>query len=251
MHCYRQKENGMYILSKSEIEQIATKTLQEFSPSNLERPMPLRTTDFLENYLGLVIKYKYICDFQSGILGLTVMGDEVPVPSYDELLRPVVFEETFGTVLISPLLRGRDHVARRRYTEMHEGAHFILHQPYFANCEKIAAAARCEYPCNFIACRKIELHDERPKTDLDWLEYQADALAAALLMPQNVFHSYVRDVLRKNGIRFNCLYTNPNTNDRRAHSVIYDVAETFAVSYQAAKIRMTHLGLLKESTLSY
>ena len=251
MHCYRQKENGMYILSRSEIEQIATKRLQEFSPSNLERPMPLQTTSFLEDYLGLVIKYKYIGDFQSGILGLTVMGDEVPVPSYDELLRPVVLEETFGTVLISPVLHGRDNTARWRYTEMHEGAHFILHQPYFANCEKVAAAARCEYPCNFIACRKIELHNERPKTDSDWLEYQADALAAALLMPQNVFHSCVRNVLRKNGIRFNCLYTNPKINDKRAHNVIYDVAETFAVSYQAAKIRMAHLGLLKESNSTY
>lgn len=251
MHCYRQKENGMYILSRSEIEQIATKILLEFSPSNLKHPIPLLTTDFLVNYLGLLVKYKYICDFQSGILGLTVMGDEVLVPSYDEMLRPVVLEETFGTVLISPMLRGRDNLARRRYTEMHEGAHFILHQPYFTNCEKVAAAARCEYPCNFIACRKIELHNERPKTDSDWLEYQADALAAALLMPYNIFTSYVRSVLRKNGIRYNCLYTNPNINDKRAHSIIYDVAETFAVSYQAARIRMMHLGLLKESTLSY
>lgn len=248
MHCYRQKENGMYILSKSEIEQIATKKLQEFSPSNLERPMPLQTTDFLQNYLGLVIKYKYICDFQSGILGLTVMSDEIPIPSYDELFRPAVFEETFGTVLISPQLLGRYHLARRRYTEMHECAHFILHQSYFANCEKVAAA-RCEYPCSFIACRKIELHNERPKTDSDWLEYQADALAAALLMPQNVFYSYVRSVLRKNGIRFNCLYTNPYTKDKTAYNIISDVAKTFAVSCQAARIRMTHLGLLKESTL--
>ena len=133
---------------------------------------------------------------------------------------------------------------------MHEAAHFMLHQPYFANCEKVAAASRCEYPCNFIACRNIELHNERPKTDSDWLEYQADALAAALLMPQNVFRSYVRNVLKKNGIRLNCLYTNPNTRDKRAQSVIYDVAKTFDVSYQAAKIRMLHLGMLRESDFS-
>ena len=246
MHCYRQKVNGMYILSRSEIEQIANKKLQEFSPSNLERPTPLQTTEFLENYLGLMIKYKYICDFQSGILGLTVMGDEVPIPSYDELFRPAVIEETFGTVLISPQLLGRKNLARRRYTEMHEGAHFILHLPYFENCEKAFAAARCEYPCGFIACRKIELHNERPKTDSDWLEYQADALAAALLMPQNVFYSYVRSVFRKNGIRSDCIYTNPNVNDRREYSVIHEVAETFAVSHQAARIRMTHLGLMRE-----
>ena len=251
MRSYRQKENGMYILSRSEIEQIATKHLQEFSPSNLEYPIPLRTTDFLEVYLGLVIKYKYICDFKSDILALTVMGDEAPIPSYDELLRPVVLEETFGTVLISPRLLGRDNSARRRYTEMHEGAHFILHRPYFANCEKAAIASRCEYPCNFIACRKVELHNEKPKSDSDWLEYQADALAAALLMPQNVFYSYVRSVLRKNGIRYDYLCTNPNINDKRSHCVIYDVAEKFSVSYQAARIRMTHLGLLRESNYRY
>ena len=195
MHRYRQKENGMYILSRSEIEQIATDKLKEFSPSNLERPIPLRTTDFLKSYLGLDVKYKYICDFQSGILGLTVMGNVVPIPSYDELLRPVILEETFGTVLISPQLLGHNYLNRRRYTEMHEGAHFILHQPYFDRLEKSAAASRQNH-CGYVACRKIELYNQKPKTVCDWLEYQADALAAALLMPQNVFQSFVCCVLR-------------------------------------------------------
>lgn len=251
MHGYKQKENGMYILSRSDIEQIATEKLQEFSPLNLQYAIPLRTTPFLENYLGLIVKYKYICDFKSEILGLTVMGDEVPIPSYDDLLRPVVLEETFGTVLISQTLRGNNNSARRRYTEMHEAAHFMLHQPYFLNCEKAAVAARYKYPCTFIACRKIELHNEPLKTDSDWLEYQADALAAALLMPYNTFISYVRNVLRKNEIRNNYLCTNPSANDNRARRVIYDVANAFAVSYQAAKIRMAHLGLLRESKYTY
>ena len=250
MRSYQQKENGMYILSSSEIEQIATKKLREFSPSNLERPTPLRTTDFLKNYLGMMVKYKYICDFQSGILGLTVMADEVLIPSYDELLRPIILEETFGTVLISPHLLGRERLARHRYTEMHEAAHFMLHQPFFSNCQK-TAAARCKYLGSFVACRKIELHGQRPTTDFDWLEYQADALAAALLMPQSVFRSYVLSVFEKNGIRFHCLYNNPDISDNRVHRIIYDVADTFSVSYQAAKIRMTHLGLLKESNLCY
>lgn len=251
MHCYRQKDNGMYILSRSDIEEIATEKIQEFAPSNLERPTPLKTTEFLENYLGLIIKYKYICDFDSGILGMTVMGDEVPVPSYDEMFRPVVLEETFGTVLITPHLLGREHTARRRYTEMHEAAHFMLHQPYFANQERIHAAARSEYPSAFIACRKIEIRDQSNKTDSDWLEYQADALAAAMLMPQNVFISCVRDSMRKYGIRYNCLYVNPSMNQNKIHSIIYDVAEIFVVSYQAVKIRMLHLGLLRESSYCY
>lgn len=250
MHGYRQKKNGMYILSRDEIEQIATQKLQEFSPSSLERPTPLKTTDFLENYLGLVVKYRYICDFDSGILGLTVMGDEVAIPSYDELFRPVVFEETFGTVLLSPTLRGRENMARRRYTEMHEAAHFILHQPFFANCEKIMVD-QSQDPCSFVVCRKIELHNTRPQTDSEWLEFQADALAAALLMPQNVFCSYACSVIRKNGMRLDYLYTDPDIKDKKASSIIYDVAQTFAVSYQAAKIRMMHLGLLRESNFCY
>ena len=243
---YKQKGNGMYILSRNDIEQIATEKLKEYAPCNLEHPTPLNTIDFLENHLGLLIKYKYICDFESGILGLTVMGDEIPIPSYDELLRPVILEETFGTVLITPQLLGRDNLTRRRYTEMHEASHFMLHQPYFNKCEQ-TAAVRTEVPCSFVTCHNVEIHNGSPKTDFDWLEFQADALAAAMLMPQNVFSSYVRNVFRKNGVRCECLCVPPHADQRKIHSMIYDIAEMFAVSYQAAKIRMLHLGLMKES----
>ncbi len=247
MHGYRQKDNNMYILSRDEIEEIATKKLKEFSPLNLESPMPLRTTDFLENYLGLVVKHKYICDFQSGILALTVMGNEALIPSYDEAFQPIVLEETFGTVLITPQLSGRDNLPRKRYTEMHEAAHFILHQPYFSQCEKNAAASRDKYLQPFIACRKVELqHNEVLNTDFDWLEYQADALAAAMLMPKNVFISYTRSTLRKNGVRRNYLCADTRESHAIVHRIIYDIANTFNVSYQAAKIRMLHLGVLKE-----
>lgn len=247
MHEYRQKDNGMYILSRDEIEEIATKKLKEFSPLNLEIPRPLRTTDFLENYLGLIVKHKYICDFQSGILALTVMGNEALIPSYDEVFQPVVLEETFGTVLITPQLSGRNNLPRRRYTEMHEASHFILHQPYFSQCEQTAVATREERRCSFVVCRKIELsQSEALNTDSDWLEYQADALAAAMLMPKNVFISYTRDVLKKNGVRRNYLYVDSQGKHSIIHRIIYDVADTFNVSYQAAKIRMQHLGILKE-----
>lgn len=244
MH-YVQKDNGMYVLSRNDIEQIATEKLKEYNPSLLERPRPLDTTDFLENYLGLVIKNKYICDFQSGILGLTVMGDIVPIPSYDDMLRPVVLEETFGTVLISPQLLGRQNRARRRYTEMHEASHFMLHQPYFRKCERTTAAGT-EPSCSFIACHGVEIYKEDIRTDTDWLEYQADALAAAILMPQNTFISYAHNVFRKNGVCGHCINVGKYDDTGKMCGMIYDIAETFFVSYQAAKIRMIHLGLIRE-----
>ena len=57
---YPQKNNGMYMLCRTDIEQIAYDKLKEYVPQNLERPIPLNTTDFLTDKLGLVIKFKYI-----------------------------------------------------------------------------------------------------------------------------------------------------------------------------------------------
>ncbi len=244
MH-YAQKSNGLYVLYRNDIERIAVEILKRYAPSNLCVPKPLNTTDFLENYLGLVVKNRYICDFGSGILGLTVMGDIVPIPSYDEFLRPVILEETFGTVLISPLLLKRNRRPRRRYTEMHEAAHFILHRPYFERCERTTGAdSKC--PCTFIACRKVERDREEIRTDLDWLEYQADALAAALLMPRDAFAARAQEAFRENGIRGQCMVVGKYDNRTALHRVIYQMAETFFVSYRAARIRMYHLGLIRE-----
>ena len=43
---YKQRANGMYILYKEDIEQIATDTLKEFSPQNLDYPSALDTDSF-------------------------------------------------------------------------------------------------------------------------------------------------------------------------------------------------------------
>ena len=212
----------------------------------MRTPKPLDTAGFLE-YLGLIEKNRYIGDFSSNILGLTVFGNLVPIPSYDEMLRPVVLEESFGTVLISPILLGRKNKPRRRYTEMHEASHFILHRQYFKMCEQ-NAAAQCEYPTNFIACRNVEAKHTKMQTDSDWLEYQADTLAAALLMPRTPFFSCAMDIFRKNGIRSKYLTIRKNENNPLVNFIIQDLAENFFVSRHAARIRMDHLGLLRENS---
>ena len=249
MH-YIQKRNGMYVLSRNDIEQIATEQLKQCAPLNLERPMPLNTQHVLENHLGLLVKYKYICDIHSGILGLTVMGDQMPIPSYNEQFCPVVLEETFGTVLITRELLGNENLPRRRYTEMHEASHFILHRPYF-KCLERSVAARSEIPCPFVVCRNVEIERRYQKTDDDWLEYQADALAAAMLMPQSPFTSCVQDTLRKYGLHAPYLLITSYSDQKKADCIIYDIAQTFLVSYKAAQIRMKHLGLMRELHYCY
>ncbi len=240
---YSQKENGMYILSRDSMDDISTSILKKYYPQNLESPRPLNTTELLEEHLGLTVKRKYIGTLESGILGLIVMKDDVEIPSYDDMYRPVVLQETFGTVLISRHLMGRDNAPRRRYTEAHEGAHFILHREYYNQTDNITAN-RTNNPLNYIACRKVEIYGKSLRNEFAWMEWQADCLAASLLMPKNIFCDYAKKVIRENGVRRGYLINGTYTNRRQAFEIITEVAEQFNVSYRAAQIRMLTLGLI-------
>lgn len=238
---YKQKCNGQYILSKIDIESIATDVLKEFSPRNLVVPTQLDTMSFLQDYLGLDVKRKYIGTFESGILGSIVMCDEMEIPSYDEMLRPTVLTETYGNVLISPNLNGKNNAPRRRYTEIHEGSHFILHKDYYKCLDKSTSQHK------LIACRKMELLNDNPKTAADWVEWQADYMAAALLMPRYVFHDYASSIIRSFGVSCGYISVSSNTDKRQAFEIISKISEKFYVSYRAAQIRMIKLGLIREN----
>lgn len=242
---YPQKESGLYILSREDIENIAEDVLKKFFPQNLILPKPLDTAEFLEDRLGLTVKQKYIGTLSSAVLGLIVMSDEVEIPSYDEMYKPTVLRETYGTVLINKHLCVRENTARRRYTETHEGAHFILHGEYFMKAAN-SAANRKNNSREFIACRKVELYGQKTNNDSDWMEWQADSLAAALLMTGNVFCSFARSVMRKYGITGRHIVNNFYVNKGKVRDIISDIARAFNVSYRAAQIRMLHLGLITE-----
>lgn len=174
------------------------------------------------------------------------MSNEAKIPSYDEMFRPTVLVEAYDNVLISPALSSRENAPRRRYTEMHEGSHFILHKDYYKNLDKQIANQS-----KLIACRRMELYNDKPKTDYDWREWQADCLAAALLTPQDVFYDYARSVIRTFGISRGYLVSSSGTNKRQAYEIINKVAERFYVSYRAAQIRMIKLDLIRGNEYSY
>lgn len=236
---YKQNYNGMYILSKNDIEDVAESVMKDYCPNRLVYPMALDHKDFLENYLGLTLKYEYIGTFNSGILGLIVMSDEVEIPSFDDRAHLCLFKETFGTVIINRSLTVKEQIPRQRYTAVHEGAHFILHREYYSKYN--------HRNYDYIACRNIELDGQKPNNDIDWIEWQADSLAAALLMPKNVFCDFTRSVIRCNGISRDYLIEGRYLDERHAYDIISLIAEKFFVSYKAAQIRMIHLGLIQRS----
>lgn len=240
---YAQKENGLFLLSRNNIEHVACNVLSEYAPENLERPTPLNTIGLLQDYLELRVKRNYIGTYDSGILGMIVMNDIVEIPSCDAVYRPIVLEETYGTVLINPDLSIAKNAPRRRYTEVHEGAHYMLHKPYFKKLEKKADANTKQ---TGIACRAVEIHKGAPQNATQWMEWQADTLAASLLMPKDVFDSYASAILHKYGVYRGYLISGNEADKRYAYDIFSEIAQPFQVSVRAAQIRMIHLGLIRK-----
>lgn len=232
---YRQRANGMYILSKNDIEKIATDVLKELSPENLEKPLPLKMEQLFE-YFGLVVKYEYLGIPGYEILGATVMGDSAEIPTYNARFEPVVIEEDFGTVLINTTLCRAQNAPRRRFTEAHEISHWTLHRPYFDHMQQ-------ENRPNIVACRSVERNSLSRKGDGDWLEWQADTLAAALLMPRDIFFETVKRTIRHTGLLRDYLIKNRDRNV--FYDIIQPICKQFFVSQRAAQIRMIQLGLIQ------
>lgn len=214
--------------SRNELEDIAVTQIRAAYPSNLEIPTPLNVDEFIRNYQGLLLKYIYLGVPAWPVLGAVVMSDEAEIVACDLNMKPTVLEETRGTVLITTDLAGLRNIPRCRYTKMHESAHWILHQDV-----------------GVTACKRIEQYRVENRTPHDWMEWQADALAAAMLMPQGVFADYVRRAIRKEGGTSGYLVEGNQTDRCRFYEIIGDVASTFRVSHRAAQIRMIHLGLIR------
>lgn len=225
---YPKDKNGLYRLDRYAIEEIATSALEESSPANLNIPMPLNVDSFLEDYQGLMLKYAYLGLPGKEILGATVMANEVELPGLDLMQHPTVIYATRGTVLITTELGGVKDRPRQRYTKMHEAAHWMLHSDQ-----------------KKFLCRQVERYRNKARTTADWREWQADALAAALLMPKAVFHDYAKYAIRRAGAPRDFLEQGSRVDHRVFNDSIGDIATRFGVSHRAAQIRMIHLGLIR------
>jgi len=233
----------MYVLYKEDIEQIATETLKEFSPQNLDYPSALDTDSFLVDHLGLLLKERYLgIPGKESVLGLTVMCDSADVVTLDNRCRPTVVEENYGTVVISTALNSVNNKGRKRYTKIHEGAHWLLHKDYYRKLEESSHPGS-----GVVACRNVERYIPKQRDEKDWIEWQADSLAASILMPRTVFYQYCRELLRHAGVPRGYLNEGNYGDKLIFQEIVPDLMTAFGVSSRAAQIRMIHLGLIRRA----
>ncbi|MBE6991592.1 MAG: ImmA/IrrE family metallo-endopeptidase [Ruminococcaceae bacterium] len=213
--------------SRCRLDELARSTLDELMPGCSDKP---QTTDLyrLADSLGLAILEGYLSP-RGDILGMTVFGQglvEYVTPSLE--YRCEVMEE--GTVMLMP-----DPSLRQRFTLAHEISHWLLHRDVFGYGRQ---ALRC-------LCRETALFgDFSPKTQEDWLEWQANAMASCLLMPVAAFCRAVYDANPHFSAR---PYLVEGIETPSCERTVEHICRTFDVSRTAARIRLRQLGFFRSS----
>lgn len=245
MHlAYRQKANGMYILKKKDFEDIATNVLREYAPQVLQSPRQLDVEYLMEECLYLDIK-RYFLTPNGSIMGMIAMDDTYCPVWRGQGLQAEQLKA--GTVVIDASLSGLEQKPRCRFTEAHEASHWILHRSYHS-LDKRSFEFRTERRA--IACRsntieRFTWNREREWNDDDWEEWQADSLAAALLMPGECFCEAAETAMRRNDIRQHYLVKGEKIYE--ANCVINELAALFGVSRKATQIRLSYFGMIRDN----
>lgn len=235
---YWMRKSGVPILSRQQIDHIGEKLVMDFCPEAMRAPQAIDIDLLVEEYLGMKVEFPYLSN--NGIyLGMTVFYDSDRVIVYDEERDQADYMTVRGnTVLIDRSLLDKWKRGRYRFTMGHEAAHAFLHKEYFRRQKEKNIAAR--ESVSLISCRISEVQNDEQKnvewTDYNWLEWQANTLSSAILMPKTMVKEAVADLID--------VEVFPEMFTLR-------VMELFQVSREAADYRLKQLGLYRTTMWKY
>lgn len=236
---YPQYESGMFRLHKSDFDIIALSVLKEYLPVAVDIAREVDILYLMKECLYLNIRSKNLSADHS-VLGLIAFEDTT-IPCYDLGFNKTTMNLLAGDVIIDLSLSGRFSLCRRRFTLAHEAAHWILHRSYHSPNKR-----SYEFRKPYIASlgSNVERKYKHLETDSDREEWQANSLAAALLMPKNAFIETAFETIHRY-CGNNCDALNPQ-NTEMYNDIVISIASVYNVSIQAAEIRLLNLDILKE-----
>lgn len=224
---YFTKEFIPYVSSKN-MDKIAEGILEQYYPEMLQAPMALPIYDFARN-IGVEVEERTLSP-DGSIFGEMVFKDSI-VTFFDDKKEESCAVKS-GTVLVDPQVKGLRNQGSFNNTIIHECVHWLLHRTH--NEYKSLLGSKNTK----ISSR---LHRSAIKGDewsaYDWMEWQANGIAARILMPRKTTNMMVQELFRKYSFVFD--------EDGRIsmfEQVIDDLAQFFQVSRWAVKIWMMQLG---------
>ena len=239
---FRKKSNGVPVLSREDINTIAECYVQDYQEAALNRPEPFDVEGFLELYMGMTPDFQYLS--HNGIyLGMTVFNETDKLPVYDPYThRAEYIHADANTVIIDRrLIDDEKQEHRLRFTQGHEAGHGVFHTQCFyrdPNQISIFSLLEPEEDIPMIRCRTDSIFNHTstdPKywSDNERMEWQANAMSSALLLPRPA----VRRLFEVNG--------RTGSHCSQVVKTIYDLIQECNVSHEAALYRLKDLGCVR------
>lgn len=182
---------------------------------------PFTTEDlktFIEQHVEDLDQYADLTPYGAGVEGLTEFRPGVGKPR----------------VAVSAALQSNEN--RQRTTLAHEFGHVHLHAYLFEMAGRQSSALPPNHKANGIYCKRDTM---LTASTVDWREWQASYASSALLMPASYVRKTVAPVHERLGIFGPVL---PDGQQGRA--LIDVIASAYQVSKDAARVRLSVLGLL-------
>lgn len=218
------------LVSNAEIEELCEGLVQRFIAGMKPAPTYIDIDGFITRFLRVPLEYADFAEGDKDKIGFVSDG-VYPLKLCEG---GVITERVYprNTIVIDRLLLKPEENGRRRFTIAHEAAHILLDK--ISPTSPGAAFHRIfdgeqEYDAQALA-RRMSLN-----------EYQANVMAAALLMPRFLVAKTVDDYLGGSPIP---VY---GTHLLRAKDklLIHRMAEAMGVSFKALLIRLRGFGLLE------
>ena len=219
-------------LSRFDIEAIADKYVQAYMALPDVRNTQIYRIDpelLLEKVLGLNVEYQHL-SYDGSILGMTSFT-EMGVQVFEDDDNEAFFFLDGKTVLVEKDLNFDSKLkGRKNFTLMHEGSHQIFKMLFPNDYGVTQKSAGVHY---------YKANSERNKPISDWEEWQANTLAAELLMPTFLVNAEIeRAALRlPNGILYKSA-SDPN------YEKILEMAARMGVSWSAIRIGLQQMQVI-------
>lgn len=228
------------IIHKKDMDSIAENFLRQYYPEALTAPISIDIFKLTER-MGLTVRQEHLTKTGS-LFGQIFFADSV-VPCFDTeagKYKNVSVEE--GTILVDPDVFFMYTLGTYRSTVVHECVHWSLHRRFF-ELEKLYNPEAKSIQCQVQEGRK----EEKKRTPLEWMEWQANLLTPRILMPAAQTRAKIKELFPV--VRG---AANGAGEVDILERVIVALADHFDVSKQMAKIRMIDLGYKEaEGVLNY
>jgi len=218
------KDTGVPILETNEIELKAEEVVRYYDPAILDTPSSTPVQGIVE---------KLVMEFGLGFypnvdLGVTKLGSKI-----------------LGKTIIKPLSiyvdQSLSDTDRFPFTLAHELGHTVFHRGVDIKKSGYEGQELTDEEHDFITGKKLL------KTDRDWIEWQANRFASALLMPRTSVSSLVVECQQILGITRNVgqiILTEGGYSMRDYLSIQNQVKNIFEVNATNAEFRLKDLGIL-------